>query len=170
MTKNVVRFTVNGEPQEVMVETNTLLLHVLRDELGLTGTKYSCGTGQCGSCTVVVDGKPVLSCIVLAVAVDGADIVTIEGLSAPEGTLDSVQEAFLEHGAIQCGFCTPGLVLMAKDLLDKNPNPSEDDIREHIKGNLCRCTGYVSVVRAVKSCGQVLHKHTSSVNKNSHNR
>lgn len=152
MTKKSVNFTVNGEPQEVLVEPNALLLHILRDDLGLTGTKYSCGTGQCGSCTVLLNGAPVLSCIVLAIAADGADIVTVEGLSKPDGTLDSVQEAFLDNGAIQCGFCTPGLVLMAKDLLDKNPNPSEEEIREHIKGNLCRCTGYVSVVRAIKSC------------------
>jgi carbon-monoxide dehydrogenase small subunit len=155
MKKKVVNFTVNGEPHEVLVEPNTLLLHVLRDDLGLTGTKYSCGTGQCGSCTVIVNGEPVLSCILLAVAADGADIVTIEGLSAPAGTLHSVQEAFLDQGAIQCGFCTPGLVLMAKDLLEKNPNPSETDIREHIKGNLCRCTGYVSIVKAVKSCSKL---------------
>jgi len=154
MNKKVVNFTVNGEPHEVLVETNTLLLHVLRDELGLTGTKYSCGTGQCGSCTVLVNGEPILSCIFLAVAAEGADIVTIEGLSAPDGTLESVQEAFLDFGAIQCGFCTPGLVLMAKDLLNKNPNPSETEIREHIKGNLCRCTGYVSIVRAIKSCSK----------------
>jgi carbon-monoxide dehydrogenase small subunit len=154
MNKKVVNFTVNGEPYEVLVENNTLLLHVLRDELGLTGTKYSCGTGQCGSCTVILNGEPVLSCIFLAVAAEGADIVTIEGLSASDGTLDSVQEAFLDHGAIQCGYCTPGLVLMAKDLLNKNPNPSETDIREHIKGNLCRCTGYVSIVKAIKSCSK----------------
>jgi carbon-monoxide dehydrogenase small subunit len=169
MKRNVVNFTINGEPHEVLVENNTLLLHVLRDELGLTGTKYSCGTGQCGSCTVIVNGEPVLSCIFLAVAADGTDIVTIEGLSTPEGTLNSVQEAFLDHGAIQCGFCTPGLVLMAKDLLVKNPNPSESEIREHIKGNLCRCTGYVSIVRAVKSCSKFKDEN-SSTEKNSHNR
>jgi carbon-monoxide dehydrogenase small subunit len=120
----------------------------------LTGTKYGCGTGQCGGCTVLVDGEPILSCLTLAVAVDGADILTIEGVAEPEGILDPVQEAFLDTAAIQCGYCTPGMVLMAKDLLNKNPSPSEDQIREHIKGNLCRCTGYHRIVQAIKSCSE----------------
>lgn len=154
MKKKTVHFTVNGEPHEVLVESNALLINVLRDELGLTGTKYSCGTGECGSCTVLVDGEPVLSCLTLAVAVDGADIVTIEGLAEPDRTLDPVQDAFLDHAAIQCGFCTPAMVIMGRDLLNKNPDPSESEIREHIKGNLCRCTGYTSIVRAIKSCSQ----------------
>ena len=154
MKKKTVHFTVNGEPHEVLVESNALLINVLRDELGLTGTKYSCGTGECGSCTVLVDEEPVLSCLTLAVAVDGADIVTIEGLAEPDGTLDSVQEAFLDHSAIQCGFCTPAMVMMGRDLLNKNPNPSESEIREHIKGTLCRCTGYTSIVRAIRSCSK----------------
>lgn len=152
MKKKAVNFTVNGEPFEVIVEPNALLLNVLRDNLGLTGTKYSCGMGQCGSCTVLINGEPVLSCIFLAVSAEGAEIVTIEGLSKRDGSLHPVQEAFLDHGAIQCGFCTPGMVLMSQDLLEKNPNPSEIEIREHIKGNLCRCTGYTSIVRAVKAC------------------
>lgn len=154
MKKKTVNITVNGEPFEAVVETNELLLNVLRDKLGLTGTKYSCGIGQCGSCTVLVNGEPVLSCLYLAVAADGADIVTIEGLSQPDGSLDPVQEAFLDHGAIQCGYCTPGMVVMARDLLNKIPAPSEMEIREHIKGNLCRCTGYVSIVKAIKSCSK----------------
>jgi len=154
MKKKTVHFTVNGEPHEVLVESNALLINVLRDELGLTGTKYSCGTGQCGACTVLVNGEPVLSCLTLAVAVDEADIVTIEGLDQPDRSLDPVQEAFLDHGAIQCGFCTPGMAMMGRDLLNKNPDPSESEIREHIKGNLCRCTGYTSIVRAIKSCSQ----------------
>ncbi len=154
MKRKIVNFKVNGELHEVLVESNALLVNVLREELGLTGTKYSCGTGQCGSCTVLVNGKPALSCLMLAVAVDGADIVTIEGLAKPDGSLEPVQEAFLDHSAIQCGFCTPGMVIMGRDLLNKNSNPSEPEIQEHIKGTLCRCTGYTSIVRAIKSCGK----------------
>jgi len=154
MKNQTIDLTVNGEKHEILVEPNALLVNVLRDELGLTGTKYGCGTGQCAACTVLVNGESVLSCLTLAVAVDGADIVTIEGLARPDGALDPVQEAFLDHAAIQCGFCTPAMVLMGGDLLNKNPSPSEAEIREHIKGNLCRCTGYTSIVRAIKSCAQ----------------
>lgn len=152
MKGQAVYFTVNGEMHETMVEPNVLLINVLREELGLIGTKYSCGLGQCGSCTVLVNGEPVLSCLTLAVAVDGADITTIEGVADRDGTLDPLQDAFLDHGAIQCGYCTPGMVLMGKDLLNKNPSPTEVEIREHIKGNLCRCTGYNGIVKAIKSC------------------
>ena len=152
MKKRTVRFTVNGEPRQIVVETNALLLNVLREDLGLTGTKYGCGIGQCGACTVLVNDEPVLSCLTLAVAVEGADIVTIEGVGQADGTLHPLQEAFLDHAAIQCGFFTPGMVLMGKDLLDRKPKASETEIREHIKGNLCRCTGYTSIVRAIKSC------------------
>jgi carbon-monoxide dehydrogenase small subunit len=152
MKKKTVHFTVNGESHEVLVEPNALLLNVLREDLGLTGTKYGCGTGQCGACTVLVNGEPGLSCLTLAVTLEGADIVTIEGVARVDGTLDPLQEAFLGHGAIQCGFCIPGMVLMGKDLLSKNACPSEPEIREHMKGNLCRCTGYTSIVRAVMSC------------------
>lgn len=154
MKNQTIDLTVNGEKHEILVEPNALLVNVLRDELGLTGTKYGCGTGQCAACTVLVNGESVLSCLTLAVAVDEADIVTIEGLDQPDGSLDPVQEAFLDHGAIQCGFCTPGMAMMGRDLLNKNPDPSESEIREHIKGNLCRCTGYTSIVRAIKSCSQ----------------
>lgn len=154
MKKQTVHLTVNGEVHEILVEPNALLLNVLRDELGLTGTKYGCGIGQCGSCTVLVNGEPLLSCLTLTVAVDGAEILTIEGLGQAGGTLDPVQEAFVDHGAIQCGFCTPAMVLMGRDLLNKNPSPSESEIREQIKGNLCRCTGYTRIVRAIKSCGE----------------
>ena len=149
MKGQAVYFTVNGEMHETMVEPNALLINVLREELGLIGTKYSCGLGQCGSCTVLVNGEPVLSCLTLAVAVDGADITTIEGVADRDGILDPLQDAFLDHGAIQCGYCTPGMVLMGKDLLNKNPSPTEVEIREHIKGNLCRCTGYNGIVRAI---------------------
>src|SRR5210317_1526704 len=153
MQKQHMQMRINGESCEFWVEPNTLLMNLLRNEMELTGTKYGCGTGQCGGCTVLVNGEPVLSCLTLALAVDGADILTIEGVAAPDGTLDPIQEAFLDTAAIQCGYCTPGMVLMAKDLLNKNPSPSEDQIREHIKGNLCRCTGYHRIVQAIKSCG-----------------
>jgi aerobic carbon-monoxide dehydrogenase small subunit len=153
MQKQHIQMRINGEPCEFWVEPNTLLMNLLRNEMELTGTKYGCGTGQCGGCTVLVNGEPILSCLTLALAVDGADILTIEGVAAPDGTLDPIQQAFLDTAAIQCGYCTPGMVLMAKDLLNKYPSPSEDQIREHIKGNLCRCTGYHRIVQAIKSCG-----------------
>ena len=152
MQKQHIEMRINGEPCEFWVEPNTLLMNLLRNEMELTGTKYGCGTGQCGGCTVLVNGEPVLSCLTLALAVDGADILTIEGVAAPDGTLDPIQQAFLDTAAIQCGYCTPGMILMAKDLLNKYPSPSEDQIREHIKGNLCRCTGYHRIVQAIKSC------------------
>lgn len=154
MLKQHIQMRINGESCEFWVEPNTLLMNLLRNEMELTGTKYGCGTGQCGGCTVLVNGEPVLSCLTLALAVDGADILTIEGVAAPDGTLDPIQEAFLDTAAIQCGYCTPGMVLMAKDLLNKNPSPSEDQIREHIKGNLCRCTGYHRIVQAIKNCSE----------------
>lgn len=152
MQKQRIQLKINGDPCEFLVEPNTLLMNLLRNEMELTGTKYGCGTGQCGGCTVLVNGDPVLSCLTLAIAVDGADILTIEGVAEPDGTLDPIQEAFLDTAAIQCGYCTPGMVLMAKDLLNKNPSPSEDQIREHIKGNLCRCTGYHRIVQAIQMC------------------
>jgi carbon-monoxide dehydrogenase small subunit len=152
MQKQRIQLRINGEPCEFWVEPNTLLMNLLRNKMELTGTKYGCGTGQCGGCTVLVNGEPILSCLTLALAVDGADILTIEGVAEPDGTLDPIQEAFLDTAAIQCGYCTPGMVLMAKDLLNKNSSPSEDQIRGHIKGNLCRCTGYHRIVQAIKSC------------------
>jgi carbon-monoxide dehydrogenase small subunit len=154
MRKERIQLRINGEACEFWVEPNTLLINLLRDKMELTGTKYGCGTGQCGGCTVLVNGEPVLSCLTLALAVDGAEILTIEGVAEPDGTLDPIQEAFLDAAAIQCGYCTPGMILMAKDLLNKNPAPSEDQIREHIKGNLCRCTGYHRIVKAIKSCAK----------------
>lgn len=154
MRKEKVTFTVNGEEHELLVEPNALLLNVLRDELGLTGAKYACGVGQCGGCTVLMNGEAVLSCLTLAVTANGAEIQTVEGLVKPDGTLDPLQEAFLDHSAIQCGFCTPGMVMISKDLLNRNASPSEKEIREHIRGNVCRCTGYNSIVRAVKSCSR----------------
>jgi carbon-monoxide dehydrogenase small subunit len=154
MNKSKVSFTVNGEFYELLVEPNVFLLNVLRDQLELTGTKYGCGTGQCGGCTVIVNGDPVLGCLTLALSVDGAEILTIEGLGAPDGALDPLQEAFLDTNAIQCGYCTPGMVLVGRDLLNKNPNPSEAEIRHHIKGNICRCTGYNGIVKAIKQCAE----------------
>ena len=154
MKKQTIQITVNGEKHTLDVELNALLINVLREELSLTGAKYACGNGQCGACTVLIDGESVLSCLTLAVAADGADIITIEGLAKPDGTLEPVQEAFLDNAAIQCGFCTPGMVIMGKELLDKKPTASEKEIRQHIKGNLCRCTGYHSIVRAIKSCSK----------------
>jgi len=149
LKKHTITLTVNGERHEVSVDPGALLIHVLREDLGLIGTKYSCGNGQCGACTVLINGDSVLSCLTLALAVDGADIQTIEGVGEPDGTLDPVQEAFLDHSAIQCGFCTPGMVLMGKEILAQNPSVSEAEIREHIRGNICRCTGYASIVRAI---------------------
>lgn len=143
-----IKFIINKKPKELSVKSNELLLNVIRKDLGLTGTKYGCGTGECGACTVLVDGEPVLSCLTLAVAVNGKEITTIEGIVGDE--LHPVQKAFLEHGAIQCGFCTPGMILMAKALLDENPSPTEEEIKEFIKGNLCRCTGYTNIVKAIK--------------------
>jgi carbon-monoxide dehydrogenase small subunit len=150
MKKHTIHLTINGEEYELQVAANELLVNVIRETVGMTGTKYACGTGQCGACTVVVDGEPILGCLTLAVTVDGSEITTIEGVANPDGTLDPLQEAFLDTNAIQCGFCTPGMVLVGKDLLKKMPNPSEDEIRHHIKGNICRCTGYNGIVRAIK--------------------
>jgi len=152
-----IRFRLNGEWVELDVEPNELLLNVLREKLGLTGTKYGCGIGECGTCTVLVDGEPVLSCLTLAVDVDGRDVVTIEGL-AKDGELHILQKTFLEHGAIQCGYCIPGFILTAKRLLEENPAATEEEIREYIRGNLCRCTGYVNIVRAIKAAIEELKK------------
>ena len=150
METHTIHLTINAEEYELRVAPNELLVNVIRETVGLTGTKYACGTGQCGACTVVVDGEPILGCLTLAVAVDGSKITTIEGVAHADGTLDPLQEAFLDTNAIQCGFCTPGMVLVGKDLLKKMPNPSEDQIRHHIKGNICRCTGYNGIVRAIQ--------------------
>ncbi|RLA75971.1 MAG: (2Fe-2S)-binding protein [Deltaproteobacteria bacterium] len=146
--KRLISLTVNGETHEVVVEPRTTLLEVLRDSLGLTGAKEGCSLGNCGACTVLLDGRPVLSCLLLAVEAQGKEIVTIEGLA--EGSkLHPLQEAFVEHGAVQCGFCIPGMILSAKALLDENPHPTEEEVKEAISGNLCRCTGYSNAVRAI---------------------
>ena len=149
-----IRLLVNEEPVSVFVEPHWTLLRIIRNELGLTGTKEGCGEGDCGSCTVLIDGKAVNSCLVLAVDVDGRKVTTIEGLA--QGTdLHPLQKAFLEKGAVQCGFCTPGMILTAKSLLDQNPCPSEEEIRYAIAGNLCRCTGYVKIVDAIQAVAQM---------------
>ena len=148
--KTLIRITVNHEEREMAIDPNMTLVDLLRDELGLTGTKKGCGLGECGACTVLLDGKPVNSCIVLAMEAHEREVVTIEGMETEEG-LHPIQRAFVEKGAIQCGFCTPGMILSAKGLLDQNPNPDELDIRKAISGNLCRCTGYQKIVEAIQS-------------------
>jgi carbon-monoxide dehydrogenase small subunit len=142
--------TVNQRELTVEVEADELLVDVLRDRLGLTGTKIGCNEGECGACTIIMNGKPVLSCLVPALRAQGADILTIEGLSDGE-KLHPLQQAFVEHGAVQCGYCIPGFVLSAKALLDRNPHPTRDEIKEAIAGNLCRCTGYVKIIEAIEA-------------------
>jgi len=145
--------TINGRKREFDVEPSKLLLNLLRDDLGLTGAKYGCGIGECGACTVHVDGEPVLGCMTLAVDCDGKTVETIEGLS--DGMeLHPIQQAYLDEGAVQCGFCTPGFIMTTKALLDENPEPSEAEIRNYLKGNLCRCTGYVNIVKAVQKAAE----------------
>jgi aerobic carbon-monoxide dehydrogenase small subunit len=140
---------VNGQAQTLMVPPNRTLLELLRDDLGLLGAREACDTGGCGACTVLLDGRPVYSCLVLALDCRDKSVLTIEGLAAEDGTLHPLQQAFIDHGAIQCGFCTPGMVLTAKALLDANPTPTEQEVREAIAGNICRCTGYVKIVEAI---------------------
>jgi carbon-monoxide dehydrogenase small subunit len=155
MEKRIIQLMVNGEEYEVAVAPNRTLLEVLRDDLYLTGTKEGCGEGACGTCTVLLDGKPVRSCLTLAIEVQGREITTIEGL-ASMGKLHPVQRAFVEYGAIQCGFCAPGMILTTKALLDENPSPTEQEARQAISGNVCRCTGYAKIVEAMlKAAGMV---------------
>lgn len=151
--KKLITLTVNQKEYELAVNPNMTLIDLLRDELNLTGVKEGCGIGECGACTVLLNGRAVSSCILLAVEADGCEIETIEGLDTEDG-LHPIQEAFVEHGAIQCGFCTPGMILSAKGLLNKNPNPSEKEIRTAISGNLCRCTGYQKIVEAIKTVSE----------------
>lgn len=153
MGKRVLGFKVNGEPVEVSVEPHWTLLEVLREELDLTGTKEGCSEGVCGSCTVLVDGFPVRACLTLALEVRGKEVTTVEGLSGPDG-LDPLQQAFIEKGAVQCGFCTPGMLMAAKALLLENPTPTEQEIRRAISGNICRCTGYAKIVEAIKEAAK----------------
>jgi carbon-monoxide dehydrogenase small subunit len=153
MSTHAVALTVNGSRERLDVPSNMTLLKLLREKLGLTGTKNGCEAGECGACTVLVDGQPVNSCLMLAVEADGCEILTVEGL-AGEGTLSRLQQAFVEHNAVQCGFCTPGMLLSGQALLDRNPYPTRDEIREAIVGNLCRCTGYGRIVDAIQSAAE----------------
>lgn len=154
MSKRVVSFTVNGEAREIVVAPNRSLLDALRSEAGLTGTKKGCDVGECGSCTILMNGQPVNACLVLAAEADGADITTVEGLQAADGTPHRLQDCFMQCGAAQCGFCTPGILVAAKALLDRNPSPTTDEIRFAIAGNICRCTGYSKIIDAIALAAQ----------------
>ena len=154
--KHRITLNINNQAYELLVEAERTLLEVLREDLGLTGTKCGCNVGDCGACTVIMDGKPVNSCLVLAVRAQGADIQTVEGLAAQGRAprqLHPLQESFLKNGASQCGFCTPGMLMSAKALLDQNPRPSEQEVRTAISGNICRCTGYKKIVEAIRDSG-----------------
>jgi carbon-monoxide dehydrogenase small subunit len=150
MAHHTITVTVNGAKERLDVRSNMTLLQMLRENLALTGTKNGCEAGECGACTVLVDGEPVNSCMMLAAEADGREILTVEGL-APEGQLSLLQEAFVEHNAVQCGFCTPGVLMSAHALLERNPDPTEEQIKQALVGNLCRCTGYVRIIRAVRA-------------------
>lgn len=152
--KQPVRATVNGDPVELMVEPDWPLVRALRDGLGLTGVREGCGVGECGACTVIVDGKSVNSCLYPAMEAEGREITTIEGLSDGRSGLHPLQKAFVENGGVQCGFCTPGMIMSAKALLDENPDPTEMEIRRGLAGNICRCTGYNQIVASVKAAAK----------------
>ena len=152
-----ISFILNNEKHTQEVREDMRLLDFLRDEMGLTGTKEGCGEGECGACTVIIDGKAVNSCLVLVPEIDGSEVVTIEGLSR-SGELDPIQQTFIDVGAVQCGFCTPGMIMSAKALLDRNSAPSDEDIMEAIEGNLCRCTGYYKIIQAIRKAAESLAK------------
>lgn len=154
MALHSITLTINGEHEIVAVPSQMTLLQMLREELVLTGTKNGCAAGECGACTVLVNGESVNSCLMLAVECDGAEVVTVEGLSQ-DSRLDPVQQALIEAGGVQCGFCTPGVLISARSLLDRNPQPTEADIREALVGNLCRCTGYVRIIEGVKEAARL---------------
>ncbi|MEZ5282846.1 MAG: (2Fe-2S)-binding protein [Acidimicrobiales bacterium] len=149
-----IEMTINGVVHSGDVEPRTLLVHHIRDSVGLTGTNIGCDTSSCGACTVHVDGQSVKSCTMLAVQANGASITTIEGMASPDGTLHPMQQAFMENHGLQCGYCTPGMVMAATSLLDENPNPTEAEVREGLEGNLCRCTGYHNIVKAVLAAAE----------------
>jgi carbon-monoxide dehydrogenase small subunit len=152
-----IEIYVNDKKYNLTISPGELLVDVIRERLGLTGTKKGCGTGECGACTVIIDGEPVNSCLYLAIRANGKHIVTIEGLGQPD-KLHPIQQAFIKNAAVQCGFCAPGMQLTAKALLDENPDPNEQQIREGISGNICRCTGYVKIVKAIKEAAAILQK------------
>lgn len=160
MEKTLLRITVNDEYFELYIKPKKLLVEVLRGELGLAGTKRGCNTGACGACTVLLDGAAVKSCSVLAIQADGAKVITVEGL-ADGMKLTPLQRSFLDHGAFQCGFCTPGMLMSATALLSENPNPTKEEIKERINGNICRCTGYNSILRAIKAVAEGKYKEES---------
>ena len=161
MSKHLIKTNVNGKAVSFNVDSQERLIDMLRNRMGLTGTKEGCGKGDCGSCVVVVDGKTVNSCLMLAAQVNGKKVITIEGLGTPE-KLHPIQEAFVEKGAVQCGFCIPGMIITAKNFLDQNPNPTRQEIREAISGNLCRCTGYVKIIEAVRHTAQIMNENLIS--------
>jgi aerobic carbon-monoxide dehydrogenase small subunit len=152
--KHDIKLRVNGDLYNLQVESRRTLLEVLREQLGLTGTKEMCNKGDCGGCTVILDGRAVLSCTVLAVEADGSEVLTIEGLAGKGYELHSLQKAFVDHGAIQCGYCTPGFIMSAAALLARNPNPTRDEIREAISNHICRCTGYVHIIEAIEAAAK----------------
>jgi carbon-monoxide dehydrogenase small subunit len=153
MPKQTIRITVNGQPRELAVEPHWTLLETVREQLGLTGSKEGCGTGDCGACSMIVDGRLITSCLMLAPEADGSEVQTIEGL-ARNGELHPVQQAFIDSGGVQCGFCTPGMILASKALLERNPRPSLEDVRLGLAGNLCRCTGYAKIYEAVLAAAE----------------
>jgi carbon-monoxide dehydrogenase small subunit len=154
--KTEVSFRINGTEVTVSVDGHLRLIDILRQQLDLTGTKEGCGEGECGACTVIIDGKVVNSCLYPAYEINGKSVITIEGIHGPQQKLSTIQQAFIDHGAIQCGFCTPGMILSTKALIDNNPDPCEDEIRDALQGNLCRCTGYIQIVEAVKQAAAKL--------------
>ena len=156
--KQIISLNVNNDTHQVAAYPSQTLLDVLREDLGLTGTKRSCGTGACGMCTVIIDKKAVLACLTLAVECEGKTITTIEGISNPDGTLHPLQKSFVENGAVQCGFCSPGIIMTAKALIDKNPNPNEEDIKEALAGTICRCTGHFKTIEAVQKAAKTISK------------
>jgi len=164
MKKVEIEFTINGKKRRLSIKPNDLLINIIRDDLYLTGSKYGCGIGECGTCTVLLNDKPILYCLTLAATVDGKEITTIEGL-AKEDTLHPMQRAFLENGAVQCGFCTPGMILTATALLKENTNPTEDEIKDYMRGNICRCTGYIQIVKAIKFCAEEQNKTKQKLKK-----
>ena len=158
-TKKTIKLVVNGQEHTLDVDANETLVEVLREKLGLTGAKIGCNRGECGACTVLIDGEAILSCLTLAIECEGKEVLTIEGLEDPEtGELDPIQAAFVDNFGIQCGFCTPGMVMSAKALLNKNPNPSEEEIKKGIQGNLCRCTGYQQIIESILAAGEKMRR------------
>jgi carbon-monoxide dehydrogenase small subunit len=163
MSTHLIRITVNGLPREATVSGNRTLLQFLRDELRLTGVKDGCAEGDCGACTVIFNGRAAKSCLILAAQADGATVTTIEGLGGPrDGDMHPIQEAFLEVGAVQCGYCTPGMILTAKALLDADPSPTREEIRTAISGNLCRCTGYAKIIAAIELAAARIRSRTAA--------